>query len=134
MPRKYQDNQLVAVYYATRRMAVQFLGVVQKYDSGKYYVRYISGDRASSYDRVFECHTKELREPCNAFIDDTQASQLQVYHNYVKNRTERSPHRHYANDDDRIVWASFAAKRILGSHFYRNFPVTQMVWRTDYVY
>jgi len=133
MPRKYQDNQLVAVYYATRRMSARFLGVVQKYDSGKYYVRYISGDRSAPYDRVFECHTKELREPYNAFIDEMQASQLQVYNNYVRNRVERSPHRHYANDDDRLAWASFAAKRILGSHFYRNFHVTQMVWRTDYV-
>jgi len=134
MPRKYQDNQLVAAYFATRRMSARFLGVVQKYDSGKYYVRYICGDRALSCDRVFECHTKELWEPDNTFIDEMQASQLQVYNSYVRNRVERSRHRHYANDDDRLVWASFAAKRILGSHFYRNFPVTQMVWRSDYVY
>ena len=132
MPRKYQDNQLVAVRYGTRRMYALFLGVVQKYESGKYYVRYICGDRSLSCDRVFECHTKELCDPSNSFIDDMQESQVMVYNNIVKSRTERS-HAYYGNNDERLIWSSFAAKRILGSHFHRTFPVAQMVWRTDYV-
>lgn len=132
MPRKYQDNQLVATYFATRRMSARFLGVVQKYESGKYYVRYICGDRAMSCDRVFECHTRELWEPDNSFIDEMQAAQVQAYNNIVKGRAERV-HTYYAHSDERLIWSSFAAKRILGSHFYRTFPVTQMVWRTDYV-
>ena len=132
MPRKYQDNQLVAAYFATRRMSVRFLGVVQKYDSGKYYVRYICGERSLSCDRVFECHTRELWEPCNEFIDKMRAAQMQVYNSIVKSRAERT-HAYYDNSDGRLIWSSFAAKRILGSHFFRTFPVTQMVWRTDYV-
>ena len=132
MPRKYQDNQLVAAYFATRRMSVRFLGVVQKYDSGKYYVRYICGDRSLSCDRVFECHTRELWEPCNEFIDEMQTSQVQMYNSIVKSRAERT-NAYYANSNERLIWSSFAAKRILGSHFFRTFPVTQMVWRTDYV-
>jgi len=132
MPRKYQDNQLVAAYYATRRMSARFLGVVQKYESGKYYVRYICGDRSLSCDRVFECHTKELCDPSNSFIDEMQASQLRMYNSIVKSRAERS-NAYYSNDDARLIWSSFAAKRILGSHFFRNFPISQIVWRTDYV-
>jgi len=132
MPRKYQDNQLVAAYFATRRMSARFLGVVQKYESGKYYVRYICGDRAMSCDRVFECHTRELWEPDNAFIDKMQEAQVQMYNSIVRSRAERT-HAYYARSNERLIWSSFAAKRILGSHFYRTFPVTQMVWRTDYV-
>ena len=132
MPRKYQDNQLVAAYFATRRVSVRFLGVVQKYDSGKYYVRYICGERSLSCDRVFECHTRELWEPCNEFIDEMQAAQVQMYNSIVKSRAERT-HAYYSNSNERLIWSSFAAKRILGSHFFRTFPVTQMVWRTDYV-
>ena len=128
MPRKYQDNQLVAAYYATRRMSARFLGVVQKYESGKYYVRYICGDRSLSCDRVFECYTKELCDPSNSFIDEMQAAQVQMYNTIVKSRVERS-NAYYANNDERLVWSSFAAKRILGLHFH----VAQMVWRTDYV-
>jgi len=132
MPRKYQDNQLVAVRYGTRRMYALFLGVVQKYDSGKYYVRYVSGEKSFPHDKVFECHTKELCDPSNSFIDDMQESQVMVYNNIVKSRTERS-HAYYGNNDERLIWSSFAAKRILGSHFHRTFPVARMVWRTDYV-
>ena len=131
MPRKYQDNQLVAACFATRRMSVRFLGVVQKYDSGKYYVRYICGERSLSCDRVFECHTRELWEPCNEFIDEMQAAQVQMYNSIVKSRAERT--NAYYDSNERLIWSSFAAKRILGSHFFRTFPVTQMVWRTDYV-
>lgn len=132
MPRKYQDNQLVAACFATRRMSARFLGVVQKYDSGKYYVRYICGDRSLSCDRVFECHTRELWEPCNEFIDEMQAAQVQMYNSIVKSRAGLT-NAYYANSNERLIWSSFAAKRILGSHFFRTFPVTQMVWRTDYV-
>lgn len=131
MPRKYQDNQLVAACFATRRMSVRFLGVVQKYDSGKYYVRYICGERSLSCDRVFECHTRELWEPCNEFIDEMQAAQVQMYNSIVKSRAERT--NAYYDSNERLIWSSFAAKRILGSHFFRTFPVTQMVWRIDYV-
>ena len=136
MPRKYQDNQLVAVRYGTRRMYALFLGVVQKYDSGKYYVRYVSGEKSFPHDKVFECHTKELCDPSNSFIDDMQESQVMVYNNIVRSRADRLPHYHgrsYYDNDERLIWSSFAAKRILGSHFHRTFPVAQMVWRTDYV-
>jgi len=134
MPRKYQDNQLVAVRYGTRRMYARFLGVVQKYDSGKYYVRYVSGEKSFPHDKVFECHTKELRDVTHDFVDEMKVSQLQVYHNSVRNRVEGYNRVYHNNSLERRLWASFAAKRSQTYEWHRIFPETHMVWRTDYVY
>ena len=133
MPRKYQDNQLVAVYYGTRRMSACFLGVVQKYDSGKYYVRYVSGEKSFQHDKVFECHTKELCVVDNDFVDKMKSYQLEVYHNAVRNRVE-STRSYHNNTLERRLWTSFAAKRSQTYEWHRIFPETHIVWRTDYVY
>ena len=139
MPRKYQDNQLVAVYYSTRRMHARFLGVVQKYDrgetngtSGKYYVRYVSGEKSFPHDKVFECHTRELCVVTNEFVDEMKASQLQVYHNAVRTNVESVGR--YNDTLERRLWTSFAAKRSQTYEWHRTFPETQIVWRTAYVY
>jgi len=140
MPRKYQDGGVVAVHYATKRMSASFLGVVQKYESGKYYVRYISGDKSFDSDKVFECNTREMSSTNEVFTRDMAASQMQVYFNQLKNHAlSISADRQYASNANRFIWSSFAAKRSIGSYrqhgdtLCRSFPSTQIVWRNEYV-
>lgn len=134
MPRKYTDGQLVRVEYSTRHTYRKFLGMVESFKDSKYYVRCLSSSPRFSNDVVFECRTKELRQPTSYEVDDFEKELMDSYQSVMKRSSELRNLRMGNCNKDYVLWTSFAVKRFEDMAWHRKFPITTQHGRSDYVY
>lgn len=133
MPRKFQDSQTVKVHYASRRMHFNFFGIVEKYRGGKYYVRYLAGEKAGQGDMVFICNVHELFIPSSEDITGSLESQMDRYNRMLHARFTGRAY-HYGSSQGLLLWLSFAAKRVQDKAWHRTFPISNTYGRHDRVY
>lgn len=133
MPRKFQDNQLVRVHYASRRMHFSFFGIVEKYSGGVYHVRYLAGEKATSADMVFACRVGELVPAEDEFVEAHLIDQQDNY-NRIMSAVAHGRGHYYGSSQSMMLWASFAVKRIRDRDWQRKFPITNNYGRHDRVY
>lgn len=134
MPRKFQDNQPVAVYYASRRMHTDFFGVIESYENGKYKVRYLGGEITPKTDLIFDCKVHELRQVSNSFIDSMKGKLTQAHSQMLRSWCENHGNMGWRWTQTNLVWQSFAVQRLMDMQFHRHFPLTDVIGRTSRVY
>ena len=134
MPRKFQDNQLVAVYYASRRMNSTFFGVVEGFENGKYKVRYLGGEITPKTDLIFDCKVSELDQVSNDFISRMKRCLAEAHSRMLRIWCENGGNMSYRFTQTNLVWQSFALQRLMDMQVHRHFPLTDVIGRTSRVY
>lgn len=133
MPRKFKNSQTVRVHYASRRMHFTFFGIVEEYRGGRYYVRYLAGEKAGQGDMVFICNVHELYHHTSDEVQSSMNSQKDRYNRMLHAHCTRRSY-HYGNTQGLLLWLSFAAKRVEDKAWRRKFPISNTYGRHDRVY